>query len=720
MAFSGFTFMLRRAAATALACALTLSGWAQQPAGQTNLPDAPNPTSTVQGPKPAEYKFKDYSRPRSHFPNPIAPYLSQDVPPPNLANTSRIQDLIHDGKLYISMNDAVALALENNLDIGIARYNLNIADTDILRSKGGSTILGIATGLVQGTPGGGVGGLGGTIGSGPGGTTIGSAGIGTGNNGLVNSTLGIGPTIPSFDPSLNGTLQFDRNKVLSSSSFATPITAQNTTSGNFSYTQGFSWGTDLLVGFNNTRLTTSSPFAALSPNLTSNFQFRLTQNLLQGLGFTPNTRFIKIAKNNREISDVAFRLQVITTVDQIENLYWDLAFAYENVKVQQESLAFAQKTLADNQKQVQFGTLPPIQVVSAQNSVATAQQGLILAQTNLQLQQLLMKNALSRTLEDPMLADAEVIPTSTINLPAQEPVTPTSDMVKDALSHRAELSELRIDLTNRQISNKAIRNALLPTVDAFAYYGGSGLGGSQNPANICPNAPIGCRPAGSIPASGYGDTLNSLVNSTAPDKGMGISINIPLRNRTAQANQVRAQLELRQAQMRLQQLENQVRIEVRNAQFAVVQNRSAVDAAKAAVALARQTLDAEQKKLAAGISTSTAVLQNQAGFTTAESNLVSAMAAYAKSRVEEDRATGLLLDHTGIELAEAERGEVVHTPNVPYVAPRADLPQGSPAQPQQNQPKASGQLSEPMSPRQSDSLQQVSSQPEAGDGKGTW
>src|SRR5262249_40982422 len=148
---------------------------------------------------------------------------------------------------------------------------------------------------------------------------------------------------------------------------------------------------------------TSSPFAALSPNITSNFQFRLTQNLLQGFGFTPNTRFIKIAKNNREISDVAFRLQVITTIDQIENLYWDLAFAFENVKVQQESLAFAQKTLADNQKQVQFGTLPPIQVVSAQNSVATAQQSLILAQTNLQLQQLLMKNAISRTLVDPLL-----------------------------------------------------------------------------------------------------------------------------------------------------------------------------------------------------------------------------------------------------------------------------------------------------------------------------
>ncbi|PYY07610.1 MAG: hypothetical protein DMG61_24555 [Acidobacteria bacterium] len=183
--------------------------------------------------------------------------------------------------------------------------------------------------------------------------------------------------------------------------------------------------------------------------LTSNFRFTLTQPLLQGFGFLPNTRFIRIAKNNREISDVAFRLQVITTVDQIENIYWDLVNAYENVKVQQESLALAQKTLEDNKKQVQIGTLAPIEVVRAQSVVATDQQSLIVAQTNLELQQLLMKNALSRTLVDPVLAEAEVIPTSTMQVPANEPVVPMQDLINDALSHRAELAESRIDLTNR-------------------------------------------------------------------------------------------------------------------------------------------------------------------------------------------------------------------------------------------------------------------------------
>src|ERR1035441_6684742 len=224
--------------------------------------------------------------------------------------------------------------------------------------------------------------------------------------------------------------------------------SQTTTTGNFAYTQGFQWGTNMAIGFNNTRLASDNSFNSVTPALNSSFQFKLTQHLLQGFGFAPNTRFIQIAKNNREISDVAFRLQITTTVDQIENMYWDLVFAYENVRVQKEQLTFAQKTLSDNQKQVEIGTLAPIEVVRAQSTVATNQQTLTLALTNLELQQLLMKNALSRTLVDPVLADAEVIPTSTMEMPAQEAVVPTQDLVNEALSHRPELAEARINLSN--------------------------------------------------------------------------------------------------------------------------------------------------------------------------------------------------------------------------------------------------------------------------------
>jgi len=586
---------------------------------------------------------------------------------------------LRDGKLYLSMNDAVALALENNLDIAISRYNLNIADTDVLRANAGANTLGVSLGLLQGTPGGNAGGLGGTIGSGPGGTSVsGTAGAGGGASGLVISTLGSGPQITSFDPVVTGSLQFDHNNILSSSTFAQPITIQNSTTADFSYLQGFKWGSNLQVGFNNTRSTTNSTFATLSPTLGSNFQARFTQHLLQGFGFAPNTRFIRIAKNNREISDVAFRLQIITTVDQIENIYWDLVYAYENVRVQNESLAFAQKTLSDTQKQVEIGTLAPIETVRAQSTVASDQQQLTLALTNLQLQQLLMKNALSRTLVDPRLADAEVIPTSTMHLPDQEPVVPTQDLVNEALSRRGELAEARINLKNQEISIKSVRSSLLPSLDLYGYYGGSGLGGAQNAANLCPPPPqpqpFGCSTNPVTPVS-YGSTLNQLVNSTAPDKGVGLQLTIPLRNRVAQATQIRSELEYRQAQMRLQQLENQVRIEIRNAQFAVQQNRASVSSAQAAVDLGRQSLDAEQKKYALGASTTTLVLQNRSALAQAESTLVSAMAAYEKARLELDRATGLLLDHAGILLADAERGEVTQMPSVPFVSARPDVPQ---------------------------------------------
>jgi outer membrane protein len=503
-------------------------------------------------------------------------------------------------------------------------------------------------------------------------------------------------------------MQEDHSKTLSTNVFTgAPVLAQNTGTENFNYTQGFQWGSNLSVGFNNTRATSNSTLTNLSPLLNSGFQFRLTQHLLQGFGFAPNTRFIRIAKNDREISDVAFRLQIITTVDQIENMYWDLVYAYENVRVAQESVVFAQKTLSDNQKQVQIGTLAPIEVVRAQSTVASDQQVLTVAQTNLELQQLLMKNALSRTLVDPNLADAEVIPTSTMQLPAQEAIIPTQDLINGAISHRTELAEARINLTNQEISNKAIRSSLLPTLDLFAYYGGSGVGGGQNPANLCANQSASLQQEGfcsgpnpslggatfipTAPTTSYSGTLNQLVNSSAPDKGIGLTLSIPLRNRVAQATQIRSELEYRQAQMRLQQIENQIRIEVRNAQFAVQQNRASVESAEAAVALARQSLDAEQKKLNLGASTSTLVLQNQSALATAESTRVSAMAAYEKARVELDRATGNLLDTTGIQISDAERGQVTNQPHVPDVTSRKDLPSATPepapAQPVTPQPQ---------------------------------
>ena len=695
MPFARIASNIRLIAAAVLFGTMTIALRAQEP------PAAPTPQNT---PEARPLPVLNYSQPVSHFPNPIGPYSPRHVVAPNLANTARIDSLMHDGKVYLSLNDAIALALENNLDVAIARYNLNIADTDVLRAKAGANILGVNAGVVQNTPGGGVGGIGATAGASTGGTSLGAGGIGAGTNGLVSSTLGLGPLITSFDPVITGTLQEDHSETVSSSLFnGVPVLAQNTGTVNFAYNQGFSWGTNLQVGFNNSRITSNVPFNTFSPLINSALRVQLTQHLLQGFGLPANTRFIHIAKNNRELTDVAFRLQIIDSVDQIELIYWDLVYAYENARVQNESLTFAQKTLSDTKKQVEIGSLAPIETVRAQSTVAQDQQLVTTAQTNLQLEQLLMKNALTRNLKDPVLATAEVIPTSTIAIPAEEQVLPTEDLINDALRHRAELVETRIDLNSRDYSNKAVRSALLPTLDMFAYYGGSGLGGSQNPANLCQDQTAEQRQLGfcagpnpdrneqvlipTVGSTSIGGTFNQLVNSTAPDKGVGLSLNIPLRNRAAQAVQVRSELEYRQAQMRQQQIENQVGIEVRNAQYAVQQNRASVESAKAALDLARQSLDAEQKKYQFGTSTTTLVLQYQSQLATAESTLVNATVAYEKSRIELDRATGTLLDHNGISVDDAARGQVTRMPNVPYIAPRKDLPSVAQPVPQATAPQ---------------------------------
>jgi outer membrane protein len=637
--------------------------------------------------QPALAQTTDYSKSVSQFPNVLGPYMPRSVPEPNLANSPRIDQLMKNGTLYLSLDDAIALALENNLDLAIARYNLPIADTDILRARSGASTRGVNTGLVQGTPGGGVGtiGAGGvgttSTGAGAGGTSAATGGAGTGASGLVTSTLGAGPPIGSYDPILTSTVNIEHLVSPTASPFsgATAL-EQNTGTANFGWTQYLPTGTTYSISFNNQRQTTNSFFTELSPIISSGMRISFTQHLLQGLSINANRRFITIAKNNREISDVAFRSQAINTVAQIENIYWDLVSAYDDVRVKERSLGLAEKTLSDNKKQVEIGTLAPIEVTRAESAVSSGQQDLIVSQTNLQLQQLLMKNALTRNMSDPQLAAAPVIPTSTMELPRQETVVPIQDLIKDALQHSPDLAQSRIDLTNRDLTKKAARNELLPTVDLVAWYGASALAGNTNPLSICPPAGPGtpglCTTT-VLPPTGFTDAFSNLFGYNAPDYAVGLSVNIPIRNRTAQADQVRSELEYRQAQVRLQQLQNQIGIQVRNAQFSVQQNRARVDAATSARQLASESLDAEQKKYALGASTNTLVLQAQRDLAQAESNVVTAMSAYEKSKVELDRVMGLTLTHNGIEIADAEAGKVTRMPSVPGILPRQEQNQPS-------------------------------------------
>jgi outer membrane protein len=612
---------------------------------------------------------------KGYFPNPLAPYQARTISPPSFANSSRIDQLLRGGRLYLSMDDAVALALENNLDIAIARYNLSIADTDLLRAKAGSSVRGVNTGLVSGTPGGSGTGISTSSGGGAGGTTTGAGGAGAGSGGLVQSTTGAGPSVPSFDPVLSSSLTLSHSNTPQSNTITTgvPFLDQHSGVANFTYSQGFVTGTNLSVGFNNNRQSSNSLRSTLIPALSSSMQFQISQPLLAGFGIGINNRNIRISKNNREISDIAFRNQVISTVSQIQNIYWDLVNAYEDLRVKERSLALAQQLLQDTQKQVDIGTQAPIEVVRSQSEVAARNQDLLISQTNLQLQQLLIKNAITRNLQDPLLAEAAVIPTDTMRLPANEPVVPTEDLISEALAHRPELAQSRIDLTNRNINKQAAKNALLPSVNLVASYGAAGLAGVPNF-----NAPG----SSGLTTTGYSDVVSSLFGNDFPTYTLGFQVNIPIRNRSAQADQVRSELEYRQAELSLQQKQNQIRIEVRNAQFSVQQNRARVEAAQAAVKLANQTLDAEQKKYALGASTNYNVLQAQRDLSVAESTQVAATTDYEKSRVNLDEVTGATLNTLGIVISEAESGQVQKLPNVPYVTPRpADELQVPPAAP---------------------------------------
>ncbi len=635
------------------------------------LPQAPEPKLTE--PLFLRSTARDYTKPKSHFTNPIAPYTAITVPMPRLANSSQLDSLLKDGKIYLSLSDAIALALENNYDIAIARINLDIADTDLLRARAGSTLRGVSTGIVANT-------LGGTTstitgGGGPGGTSSSAGGGGTGASGLVLSTNGGGPLPENLDPVVTSQLEYETvNQPQSNTLFSGGLTSlkTNTSTYNFGYTQGFLTGTQLGVTFNNSRVTTDNPFSDYSPDITTSFRATATQHLLQGFGWGVNGRFILQAKNDRRITDSAFRQQVLYTVNQVENIYWGLVSAYEDEQAKERALAQSTQLTSDNRKQLEIGTLAPLDVVNSDSTVASDKQALIVSQTNLEYQQLIMKQAIARTLNDPALSAAPVIPTDRVGLDRlPEEDTPVEDLVKQAYVNNPQIEQAILNMKNNEITIKAEKNGLLPTVDAYAFYGASGLGGAQNPSAINFNTGK-AYDAGSFPSVGYGTVLKDLFNSSAPDKGVGVNITIPLRNRTAQADQARSQMEYRQSQMRLQQIYTQIRIQVINAQYALTNDRAQVSAAQAAHDYANQSLDAETKKYKLGASTTANVLQQGRNLATAENNLLSATAAYAKDRAALQQLLSTTLDHYGISIESAASGTVTQAPVIPgLTAPKA-------------------------------------------------
>jgi outer membrane protein TolC len=632
--------------------------------GTPGLPQAPQPKPTE--PLYLRDTAVDYTKPRSHFWNPIAPYTPITVPQVRLGNTPQLSQLLRDGKIYLSLSDAVTLALENNYDIEIARINLDIADTDILRTKAGGTLRGVSTGLVTNT----IGGTSSTItgGGGPGGTSSGVGGGAAGATGIVLSTNGGGPLPMNLDPVFTGTLQYESQNSQQTNTLitGTDTLKQNAATYNFGYQQGFLTGTQFNFTFNNSRTTTNSIRSTYSPQLNSLFQAKVTQHLLQGFGWGINGRLILQAKNDRRITDSAFRAQLLYTVSQIENIYWGLVSAYEDEQAKERALAQSTQLTADNRRQLEIGTLAPLDVVNSDAAVAADKQALVASQTNLEYQQLLMKQAIARNLNDPQLSNAPVIPTDRVGLDRlPEEDTPIEDLVRQAYANNPQIEQATLNMKNNEITIKALKNGLLPTVDAYAYYGGSSLGGSQNPALQCDFVSGATCPPGTYPTRGLNDVFGNTFTGRYPDKAVGVNISIPLRNRIAQADQARSQMEYRQSQMRLQQLYTQVRINVINGQYALTNDRAQVQSAQAARDYAVQSLEAEQKKYRLGASTTALVLQQQRNLAAADNTLISATAAYAKDRVALGQLLSNLLDKYGINIVDAATGNISHQPSIP-------------------------------------------------------
>jgi outer membrane protein TolC len=571
--------------------------------------------------------------------------------PVNLSNSTRLESLLRGGNLYLSLQDTVALALENNIDLEIQRYGPQVADANLLHARAGGYATPVSTSVF--TPPASVAGV------------APSAGLQTY---VVAGSTQIGNAPANLDPMLTGALNFAHNTAPQSSSFTTGTAAlvQHVDTSSLGVQQNLLSGTLVSLGLTNSNVNSNSPRAQLNPATSSALSLTVSQHLLQGFGLAVNNRQIRIAKNNREVSDLVFKAQVITTVSAIKDLYWDLVSYDENVRVQRDALAATQRLLDENKKQVAVGTMAPIEIVRAEAEVAAGEQAVTVAETQVLQQETILKNALSRTgVLSPAVASAHIILTDRIQIPDVEPIAPIQDMMALAASARPELAQLRILLQNQEIAIRGTRSEMLPTLDMVGQLTNNGLAGEVGPTTG----------GNSFFVGGYGNVLSQLFARNFPTYAIGLNLNITLRNRAAQADMINGGLVLRQQQLGLQRLENQVRVDVQNAQIGLQQGRAQYQSAIKQRVLQQQTVDAEQKKLAVGASTTYNVILTQRDLVTAESNEVAAQSAYAKAKVEVDRATGQTLYSNNISLDEAFKGVVSRPPSpIPATPPPTRLP----------------------------------------------
>ncbi len=629
-----------------------------QPAPEAPTPAAgaaaPSPTlaqTMQQQQQPSFAPQAPFKVPMPHSRNPIARYRASTAPPLDLTNSPRLQNLIRGGKIYISLRDAIAIAIENNLDLAYFRYNFPIAQTDIQRTKSGSPANGVNASVVQSTQGGFSGSSGGGGGSsGP--------SFAAGNGGIVTSTLGAGAPVPSFDPYLTFQGYVDHTVVQEANQFlvGTPVLKTNTIEVLSNFSESFPLGTNLNVNYLGKRQTRSSPYNAINPDLYSNFTVQIAQPLLAGFGLASNERYIRIAKRNAQILDVVFKAQVIATVTQIENIYWDLVNAYLDEQIKDRSLGFANQTLSDDQKQLALQAIPALQVMTDQSLVATAEGNLTVSRASLRLNELLMKNALTKT-DDPTIDEMPVIPLDLHADPDPNANKSMDDLIAEAEKKRPEVAIYQMTAEVQKQALKDINSELLPTLNMYGFYSGAGTAGPKN--SFCNLGPQEC--STDLP-SGFPSMLQDTFNYSSPEYQVGMTLNINLRNRQVKADQFRAVLQYRQSQISSEQQKKNILFDVRNAKFALEQAQARVDATQKARDLAQKTFDITKQEQQLGAKSSVDTLLAEDALAQAESALETAQSQYEKAKVDIDRAIGETLERTDVSIADAKEGVVTGAP----------------------------------------------------------
>ncbi len=574
-------------------------------------------------------------------------------PPVNLGNSTRIESLVRAGRVYLSLQDAIALALENNLDIELQRYGPRMAATDVQRARAGSAIRGVTTAISSAS-----------------GST--STGVGGTAGATTSVSTGTGAALMSLEPTATFNYNWLHQTTPQTSSFTTGTNSLQTesTAANMGIQKGFLTGTAVSFGWNNSFVSNNSGRSDFNPSKSANFSLSVTQHLLEGFGKAVNNRNIRIARNNVQVSELVFKQQVMTTVASIINLYWDLVSFNQNVKVQRQAVALAQRLFEDNKKQVEIGTLAPIEIVRAEAQVASSQQALTIAETQLLQQETTIKNALSRTgVASPSLADARIVPTDQIRVPTTEAIEPIQDLMARAMENRPELAQSRVQVDSAKIGLAGTKSVLKPTLDLVGTLQNNGLAGQVNTLpvpSVVPGAPPTQRNPNAVDPyflGGYSTALAQLLRRNFPNYSVGFQVNVPLGNKAAEADMVRDQLAIRQQEIRQQQLVNQIRLDVTNALIAVQQARAQFESATKTRVLQEQTLAAEEKKYALGASTIYFVIQAQRDLAQAQSQEVTALSAYSRAKVSLDQATGRTLDANSVQIDEARSGRVSRAPS---------------------------------------------------------